>query len=332
MRPFLLALLAAPWITCVAVAQNRAHFADVELVGPLSNVVLEVGNQGRTRIEGELAAGETRHVSVPVALVSAASKPAPLVRFDDQSLLLSAPGRVRFLAWRLGPSPLEALSSGLRARARPALEETSVAVSRAAPIVLVIALCLALVLRRKPVLGLVAAVCACAATYPLVSAPTRDTSAAVTLLDGDAEASAWRRVDAAFDEIVVPTGVDEFELWTEPSDVPVTWYAPLDPREPWRARAHGARLFLASVFQAGEGRLARARNALAAFDSTWLREDGAWEARGAWGADAALPAAHEPGSPPGWLASNLPQGVSMLIARASGGSARSTRWVRQSRL
>lgn len=325
-----LALLFASAAT--ARAQNRAHFADVELVGPVANVVLEVAHQGRTRILGDLAAGETRHVSVPIALVSDATKSAPSVSFDEGSAEQGVTGRARFLAWRGGASPLEVVPSSLRARARPALLETNASVSRAAPLVLVVAACLVLALRRRPLVALVVALAAALVLFPLVAQPERDANSAVTLFDGDLETSVWRRVDAAFDVLLVPQGIDEFELWTEPAAVPVTWTTPLDPKEPWRAEAHGARLFLASVFNGGEGRVTRAKNALVPFDQVWLRDEGEWSAHGAWGTGGPLPGASDPSSPPGWLASNLPQGVTFLIARETAGGPRARRFVRQSGL
>jgi hypothetical protein len=312
-------------------AQNRAHFADVELTGPLSNVVLDAGRLGSTRIEGALMAGEQRRISVPVPLDSFVARTEPILRFEHDADDLTARGRARFLGWSRDRATLSVLPAGLRARALPALEGTEVRVSRAAPLVLVASLVIALALRRRPWLALLASIAAAAALIPLVAAPARAADAAVTLYDGD-DGGAWRRVDAAFDQIAVPEGTDAFELQSDPASAPITWHVPLDPSRPTHAGSRGARLFVASVLDAGPGRMTRERNGFAPLAATWLREDGAWSERGAWALDARLPDAVGSGSPPGWLASNLPQGVPILIAREAPVAGRPTVWVRISGL
>lgn len=322
------------WACCAAggLAQNRAAFADVELVGPVRGVVLTPVFGGSTRIEGELAAGERRLVSVPVPVTAAALNTPPRVTFDEPLALDEIPGRARFLGWRGGLTPTETLSPGLRARARPALAEAPLLISRAVVPLLLIAALVTLAVRKRAWLALLVATAASAALTPLVAPATRDIESSVTLVDGDHSVESWRRIDGALDEIAVPTDIHEFELWTEPIDAAVTWITPLDPTRPWRARARGARLFLASVVAADQASLARSGNGYAAFDAAWLRSEGEWSELGAWALDAPLPSAPRPGSPPGWLASNLPQGVAILIAREQAGAARAVRWVRVSGL
>jgi len=89
-------------------------------------------------------------------------------------------------------------------------------------------------------------------------------------------------------------------------------------------------LFVESVFAAGEGRLSVQHNALTSFDETFLRDEGRWSARGPWPVDAPLPTTESEGSPPGWLASNLPQGVALMIARERPDPGNPVTWVRVS--
>src|SRR5207244_1927436 len=60
---------AAPAVQPAAPAsmQSRARLAEIEIEGPLSEVVLDLGPAGSTRILGELVAGESRRLSVPLA-------------------------------------------------------------------------------------------------------------------------------------------------------------------------------------------------------------------------------------------------------------------------
>jgi hypothetical protein len=51
----------------------------------------------------------------------------------------------------------------------------------------------------------------------------------------------------------------------------------------------------------------------------WVREDGAWTFRGAWGRGKELPPPAGGPPPPGWLAAGLPQGVGVLLGRLAAG-------------
>jgi hypothetical protein len=328
------AIVACFSLAAIGSAQNRARLAEIELVGPVAGVVLDAGRAGSTHIEGALSAGETRRLTVPIPVESDTLRAEPIVRFDEPALDAGLRGRVRFAGWSKTPSRLERLSAGLRARSMPALSEARVHVSRAAPLVLVAALVIALALRRRARLALASALVLAAALNPLASAPARESDAAVRVIDGNADDEAWRQVDASIGEITVPDGVDDFELVCDPAGAAVTWFVPLERGGGWRARSSGTRLFVESVFAAGEGRLTRARNAMAAFEQTWLRDEGAWTARGTWPLDAALPAPSSldssAGSPPGWLAGNLPQGVAVLIALEADAARKPAVWVRVS--
>jgi len=350
------ALLVGGAFACGAFAQNRAVFVDVEIRGPVDGVVLDVGAAGATRIEGALSSGETRRLSVPVPLASESVRVEPRVRIEGAAGDLEGRGGARFVAWRGGPPPLANTSPGLRARARPAIAPATVVVSRAAVLVLVAAFLSVFAVRRRPAWAIAIAALACAATVPLVRAPARDAESTVTVLDGDASRDTWRRVDAACDEITVPDGVEAFELATDPPAAPVTWIVSVDPAGAWRARASGARLFLASEFPAGEERITRAHNHHAELDATWVREDGQWRPHGAWRVDAPLPAPIEDagstgggtpttsgtsggdrardgaepptGMPPGWLLGALPQGGGFLVARERARPGRPPTWIR----
>lgn len=335
-----------------AFAQNRAVFVDVEIRGPVNGVVLDVGAAGATRIEGALSSGETRRLSVPVPLASESVRVEPRVRLEGAAGDLEGRGGARFVAWRGGPPALANTSPGLRARARPAIAPATVAVSRAAVLVLVAAFVSVFAVRRRPAWALAVAALACVATIPLVRAPARDAEATVSVLDGDVSRDTWRRVDAACDEITVPEGVDAFELSTDPPAAPVTWIVSMDPGGAWRARASGARLFLASEFPAGEERITRTHNHHAEFDATWVREDGQWRPHGSWRVDVPLPspievaaptgggaappagtqdgdgAAPRTGMPPGWLLGALPQGGGFLVARERARPGRPPTWIR----
>jgi hypothetical protein len=314
-----------------AAAFDHARVAEIELKGPLSNVVLQAAGGGRTRIEGALAAGETRVLAVPIAQPDGASS-APTITFDVEPDPARASGAARFLRWREKSGAFTRLSPGLRARARPALAETVVEVSRAAPLVLLVAAIVVVSTRRRPLVALAVALGASGALIPLVRAPARDLEASVTLVDGDAAAGVWRRVDAALDALALPSDELEFTLDVDPAHASVVWHVALDRTEPLRARSPRARLFVTRGIEVADGLLSRARNGYAAFDDAWFREDGVWKHVGPWPLGAPLPAPAAESAPPAWLASSLPQGVTILVARERGDSARAARFVRVSGL
>lgn len=314
-----------------ACAFDLARFAEIELVGPLANVVIQAAGGGRTRVEGTLASGETRVVVVPIAQPDG-STIAPVITFDADPDPSRAIGAARFVRWRDKTATLASLSAGLRARARPALAETAVVISRAAPLVLLAAAIVVVFTRRRPFVTIAVALVAAAASYPLVTAPVRDLEASVTLLDGDVRATSWRRVSGALDELTLAGGDTEFVLESDPVDATVTWFVSLDRSHSARVRANGTRLFATRAVAMNENVLSRARNGYAAFDAVWLREAGQWKHFGPWEFGAPLPAPQGDGAPPGWLASALPQGIPILIARERSASARSATWVRVSGL
>lgn len=304
--------------------QNRAVFADVEIHGPASTVVLDAGAAGVTRITGALRAGETRRISVPVPLAHEGARSAPLVRLEGAEGDLAGDGHARFLGWRGGVSPLADLAPGVRARPLPAVSALEVAVSRAVPLVLLAAFLVVLTARRRPALAVAVAVLAAACTWPLVRPAAREHDPRVVVLDGEAGAAAWRRVDAAVDSIAVPEDVDEFELRTDPPSAAVTWTVPLASDAPWSARATGARLFVLSATTWAEDAWTPVRNGVFDLEAAWSRTDGAWAARGPVAFGAPLPppleGAQTPSMPPGWLVAGLPQGVEVRLGRLAAGT------------
>ncbi|MDZ4772308.1 MAG: hypothetical protein SGI72_04160 [Planctomycetota bacterium] len=322
------------WFACAclvrfAAAAGVSRMAEIELVGPLANVVIEARGGGETRIEGELQAGETRLVVVPIAFQELSSA-TPTIRFDDDPNPLKPRGSARFVAWRASASPLSELSPGLRARARPALAATPIEISRAASLVLLAAAIGVLYLRKKPAVALAVALVAALTTLPLVRAPVRALEATVTLVDGDVNETRWRRIDAALDQLTLADPNPNFELACDPPDARLAWRTALDVQIPARVLAHGARLFATRVVAVEEGVLTRESNHYAAFDEIWLREEGEWRRGGPWNFGAPLPRAGEPRDPPAWLASSLPQGISILVARVSPGPGRPPSFVRVS--
>lgn len=325
------------WVLCTAIsAQNRAHWANVKLEGPLSKVVLDLGLAGSTRIAGELLAGETRSMRVPLPARSLSERVEPRIRTGAgeprSDLDPLARGSVRFIGYEpFVGNRLDAIPASLRARARPAILGASVATSRATPFLLLAWLVIVLALRRRPALAILAASILSAALRIVVTAPDAGASSNVRVVDADVESDAWLQVDAALGSIVVPAEIEAFQLDVEPPGAPIVWHVALGQGAELRAESRGARLFLATVLEVAPARVTRAANHHAALDDSWLRVEGAWTHVGRWDQDAPLPSAAGEGAPPGWLAAGLPQGVTILIGAVHAPGRRPS-WIRLSGL
>ena len=285
-------------------AEDRARLGEVELVGPLSDVVLDLGPAGETRLEGALFPGELRRVTVPLPARDRATPPAPLVRWqavDDPS---GRGGSARFLGWREPETdPYAAVAPGLRVRPRPPAERTASRAPAGLALALAAALAAGLGWRRRPALAAAAALAGVALVAALAPRPAGPARWRLALLEGDLASERWLAIEAAVDRLAVAP---------EAGDL--------------RVEARGARIWRVRTTTPGE-RVARAAgNALGEdLAEAWVRDGGAWTARGTWAAGEPLPAPRPGPDPPGWLASGLPHGTGVLLGRLAGSSPS---WVR----
>ena len=120
--------------------------------------------------------------------------------------------------------------------------------------------------------------------------------------------ASFARASATVDELqgtILQTGQERTRLvWTQ-----------ADEGDTWNASASGSAIYLLRKVELGEGGYTRAENRNRPLAETWLREDGAWTARGPWPVGHPLPGPREAPPPPGWLEAGLPQGVPILLGR-----------------
>ncbi len=325
-------------IGLVAAANGeRAHLAQVELVGPLSSARFEpvatdgtvgAGQLGSTRVEGGLRVGERRRLVLPL----------PTRRPLEVSV--EGEGSARFEAWLAEPDeePLAGLSAGLRARPLPPVEDPSRGgLAQPTWALLAAGAALVLSLRRRPAWALALAVALAGTGYALERrlAPAPDPG--LLLYDGDLSVGAWRRAEARAAQLSLtpPRAGSAFSVVARPAQAPLSWVVSLDGD--WCAYAPGARVYALSSAAPGaekgaQGGLARGANGLFDLAEVWWREAGEWSARGPWLSGAPLSAAEGAAqhaeSPPGWLASGLPQGVPVLLARAAQDEGGRPVWLR----
>lgn len=318
---------------------NVARRAEIEVVGPVEDLVLSLGAAGETRLLGELLPGERVRLSVPLPARDEAPRIAPEIRWsggegiDPES---AGRGRVRFLGWSedLAAKRIEELPPGLRARSRPPLSPPEVLLPRASLALLPACLVVGLALRRRAVLSLAFAAVASGALLALGRPREGRAEREVIVLDRDSHSptglaltATWERAQLAADDladVVVATSKEEVRL---------VWTGPLSGAGPWSALARGSAIYVERAFEAGTEDFQREGNRGRELAEAWVREDGAWTARGPWALGAPLPPSRDGPRPPGWIVSGLPQGVSVLVGRArtADRSERADRgvWVRE---
>ncbi len=310
---------------------NLARLGDVDVTGPVRDLVLSLGSAGETRLQGELLRGEHVRLAVPLAQRDAVAELAPEARWlgDDDAAVDR--GRVHFLGWRVDRAvqAIEALPPGLRSRSRPALVAPEIRLPRAALAFLPACLVAGLALRRRSLASFAVAVVGSGIVLGLAWPKQLGRLQEITVLETDADADAGLSVTASWER----TSASDAELEDEVVEVArdgtrTVWAGSFARGGAWSATAPGSALLVLRRFEAAGERFRRDRNGARALAETWVREDGAWTARGAWARDQPLPPARNGAPPPGWLAADLPQGVAVLLGRTEG-PANAAVWIRE---
>jgi hypothetical protein len=315
---------------------NLARRAEIEAVGPVKELVLSLGSAGETRLLGELLPGERTPISVPLPARDAAPRIVPEIRWSGGEGLdqgSEGRGRVRFLGWSedLAAKAIDALPPGLRARSRPPLSPPEVLLPRASLALLPACLVVGLALRRRASLSVLFAAVASGALLGLGRPREGPAEREVIVLESDAQspsglaiAATWESAQLSADDLrdaVVETSKEEARL---------VWTGSLSGTGSWSAFARNSAIYVELAVEARAEDFRRERNGGRDLAEAWVREDGVWTARGPWPLGAPLPPSRPGPPPPGWIVSGLPQGISVLVGRASTPErSRSATWVRE---
>lgn len=303
-----------------ALVSSRVRIAELDVVGPVSGLVLDSGSAGETRFSQAFRSGERLRVSAPVAVVDAAAPVPPAIRWSrDGDLEEAAPGSVRFARWRedRAAEDLAALPPGLLARPRPPVSPPEVRASRATLALLPACFVLGLAVRRRRavalLVGILGGALLLAAGWP--RGGRRAMSADVLEGDAGSEASLW--VSASFGRASGTVEELEGALLELPEERTRIVWSQAEEGDAWTASAPGTSIYLLRKVELGEEGYTRARNRNRPLAEAWVREDGAWTSRGPWPMGEPLPAPRDAPPPPGWLEAGLPQGVPILIGRVA---------------
>ena len=308
-------------VVVAILAGTGVRVAEVDVVGPVSGLVVNSGAAGESRFARAFEAGEKLRIAGPVPVEDAEAPVAPALRwtreesFDAGSI---ARGSARFAGWRedRAAAAIAALPPGLLARPRPPLGAPDVRASPAELALLPACFVLGLALRRRrgasAAVGVLGAAVVLALGWPRAAA----TPSTATVLECAAESDAALEVAASFGRVEVP--LSDFETCVV--EIPdartrVVW-SEIETDE-WSASAAGASIVRLRPFDLGGKRWTRERNAAFPLAETWVREEGTWTARGPWPAGGSIPEPRAGPPPPGWLQAGLPQGIPILLGRVA---------------
>lgn len=306
----------AAWILLGALAsaapQESLSRIAVELVGPREELRLTTGVV-ETVLRLSIPEGERRLLELPFVARQGSGAPTPVPRLAEGPPSAGA----ELLPETLVAGPAwSALPYGLRSRALPPVERP---VPRAGALRLswlAASLILVIALRRRPWAALVLGLVAGLALFVLPAAPRA--GSLVRVLEGDATSGRWLEVLGARERLEIEVG---FVGWVR--RLPQAAGARLEViEEPGGLRsalvAPGARVY--ALRESSLRVPTRDDPGAVTLRQVWLRDAaGSWTAHGSWQPREPLPAAVAgPGSPPGWLAAGLPQGLPVLVGELEG--------------
>ncbi len=303
----LLASVCAPGNSLESEAGYRT--ATVRLTGPLDSVSFSVGEEVLTRLTGSLAKGEERELLLPFP-ASAANR-TPEVKVVGS-------GTATFGEWRASG---DELPNRLSRRTRPPVSTGEARAPTPALLLLIASGILALSLRRRPLSALGVAVLIGGLAGGLSAREGAASGGGVRVLEGNSGSEAWLTVHTALGRLDCGASLPA-RIEISPPGRSATWAVRLAANGTPRYALEGRGLALTSLRanESGGGSLDRENNFLVGLSETWTRGSaGAWRAHGAWPVGGSLPPvlAEIEGSPPGWLASGLPQGVPILLGRVA---------------
>jgi hypothetical protein len=311
--------LATALLACAAGGENRLWFVDLELCGACEEVRLECGSDGVTRLLGPFASGEDRRASVPVPVRSPlgaaglSSVPLPSARVSPAG----SPATVRVLGWSAEQpaANLERRAGALLAGPRPPVAPVAPRAAWPELVLVLIAGGVLLRFRRRFPVTLVLGLGAGAMALALARSRALGVQQGqpVRLLEWEAGGALALTVSVARDELALPR--EWLEVVPEGLALEIEW------RDPGGGRVRARPARLAGVASAAIPPLAPGANAGEPLEAVWTRTSGGvWRARGPWPPGTPLgQEAPEASDPPGWLASALPPGRSVLLGRTAAG-------------
>ena len=305
-------------------AQSRLAYARYELAGPMSAAELGFAPGSRTKLSGELLAGERVERVLPVVVDEFGARGEPHWSWQGDP---ENQGRARFLGWdRSAEEQWGKLPPGLQLRSRPPVLPADARPPAALFLLLAgCALGSVVLARKRAVLAALPALAGCALAW-LLAHPASGARVPWLVLEGAGMRSPWVEQRADWETLELPSECGPVLLASEPPRASIALATSLSAPGPITLQARGAALFASRALDPGPGSLdSGSQDCAPTLEQVWWREAGEWSYRPNWAKGQPLPPAQPGGPPPGWLATGLPQGPRVCIAGTTG---RSPRWFR----
>ncbi|MCC7015361.1 MAG: hypothetical protein IT454_22570 [Planctomycetes bacterium] len=313
-------MMLALWVALCVCQEPPGRFAlaELELSGPLRRVRVELDERAATEVDVQLAAGERRLVSVPLAAAHHGLEPR-VIELPEMD------GGARWNGWsREGWTELSEFWAELplALRHRPAVEPAVLdAGARVPPAALLAASAVVIVVlaaRRRALLALAVSIAGSVGLFAVLASGAGDSSA-LRILEGDGASGRWIAVDVAW-ERWSGSASTPLLLESAPPDAAVLARASLADPSHWSLFAARSVWRRFEVLDPAARRIDRSGNLWGACDAVWTRDsDGGWRFHGPWEVGEPL----APGlsqMPPGRFNPALPQGVEVVLARLAPGA------------
>ena len=315
MAPFEGALGRGP----AGLQENALHHLELRVEGPLREVQLSCGQAGNTIWRGEILAGESRTLRLPV--------PLSATRRDELRIHADGGGTAELVGWL---PPVKTLPRFLQSRSLSGPVPMVRRLGWSATLLLAAAGVAVLGLRRRPgwALGV-----GCLGALALVFCPRPPEPGGGILRvfegQGDGGAPRWLRTDAGVGALQVDGSATLLRVLSAArGQVPLTFtveeFLGGEDRSIGAVAPAGTRLAASWAPARSFGALTQGVQGFGPLEQVWTRGVGAaspdlWVQRGPWALGVPLPEVQPGLAPPGWLCWGLPQGRGILLARVAPG-------------
>jgi hypothetical protein len=299
--------------------KNALHHLELRVEGPLRGVQLSCGQAGKTLWRGEIMAGESRTLRLPV--------PLSATRREELRIQVEGAGTAELVGWL---PPVKTLPRFLQSRSLSGPVPMVRRLGWSATLLLVAAGVAVLGLRRRPSWALgVGSLGALALVF--CPGPPELGGGILRVFEGQGDGGTprWLRTDAGVGALEVDGSATLLRVLSAArGQMPLTFTVEEslggEDRSIGAEAPAGTRLAASWAPARSFGALTQEVQGFGPLEQVWTRGVGEatpdlWVQRGPWALGMPLPEVQPGLAPPGWLSWGLPQGRGILLAKVAPG-------------